>query len=129
MNDFAYFKENKELIAICFAVGFVFGIILPTVMGCLRNVVSGVCGFVGRVLALCLSSSYYVWLVMCCQLCLEIFLLQQWMFTYNSDNAVGGVYDKYSYLPLTVVVPLFFTNIFVFIASCCRMGDLSKDNK
>ena len=119
-----YFQEHREVIIASLITGVVFGVILPVLLGKARDVLATVFDFVGNHLSEIFSRAVYCCVLMCMQIGFEVFLLQQWIFTWNALNYPGGVYDPYAYLPLTVTIPVFVLNFFLFIVMSARLEHL-----
>ncbi len=86
-------------------------------------------GFWGRVwfvLKSLFSSPYFCGLLFACEVGFQLFLLQQWIFEYNAMYSSENPYNKYAYFPLTLTIPLFFTNIGFGTAIIVRWNQIKK---
>lgn len=137
MNDIASLKENKDILFAAVLAGGVLGVLVSVlaVKAKERFLVAfhffifcwlGFWGWADSTLRSLFKNGYFVWMILCLQIFLQIFLIQQWMFVYHTDTGAGGHWEKYAYLPLTVVVPGFFANIFVGIATINRCLEIDK---
>jgi hypothetical protein len=117
--NYTYLFENMTLVVTCLLTGFIFGAILPMLLSLLFE-------SIWRGLSAFFSNSYLVFTLFAVQVGFQLFLLQQWIFSYNKITSPGGPYDHLAYLPLTVVLPLFFFNILAGILSLGRFIDLDK---
>lgn len=119
-----YLQEHREVIIASLVVGVIFGVILPVLLGKARDVLATVFDFAGNRLSVIFGRLVYCLVMMCMQIGFEVFLLQQWIFTWNALNYPGGAYDQYAYLPLTVVIPVFVLNFFLFVVMAFRLEHL-----
>ncbi len=118
----SYLRENIELVIMCLIIG----IILPTILDKVKNLILSFCRLVQWILIAIWNSESAMAGVLILEVGFEVLLLQQWVFTYRALNEDSNIYAHYSYLPLTFIVPVFFTNACAFVLTICRLKDLDE---
>lgn len=107
--------EHKELAILSLLVGLFLPFVCKKIWAFFIGVLQVLCGS--------FYNAYAMGVLMGVFVAAQFFWLQQWIFAYNAIHSPENLYNKYAYFPLTVVIPVFFLNIFFVVFSAIRFTE------